>query len=190
MELQHIVVFDTESETMNKYLTHGKISLRPLEPEDIDLLYQWENSMEIWDVSNTKTPFSKHILAEYIAESAKDIYATKQLRLIIQNEQNEAVGAVDLFDFEPYHLRAGVGILIHKTKDRRHGYATDALEALSGYALEILGLKQLYADIASDNAESIHLFKKTGYELVGVKKNWLKTMYGWKDEELYQKMLC
>jgi diamine N-acetyltransferase len=175
---------------MNEYLTHGKISLRPLEPNDIDLLYDWENSMEIWEVSDTKTPFSKHILAEYIAESSKDIYTTKQLRLIIQNQHNEAVGAVDLFDFEPYHLRAGVGILIHNTKDRKQGYATDALAALSVYALEVLGLKQLYANIASDNSESIHLFKKAGFEMVGVKRNWLKTRYGWKDEELYQKMLC
>ena len=80
--------------------------------------------------------------------------------------------------------------MIHNTVDRRQGYATDALEAIAGYALEILGLKQLYADIASDNKQSIHLFKNAGYELVGVKKNWLKTLYGWKDEELYQKMLC
>ena len=51
--------------------------------------------------------------------------------LIIQNENMQAVGAVDLFDFEPYHLRAGVGILIHKAENRGKGYAGDALQALS-----------------------------------------------------------
>ncbi|MFV0590590.1 MAG: GNAT family N-acetyltransferase [Draconibacterium sp.] len=174
---------------MNAQLTFGKISLRPLEPEDIDLLYKWENNIEIWQVSNTKTPFSKHILAQYIAESAKDIYATHQLRLIIQDEKEQAVGAVDLFDFEPYHLRAGVGILIHKNEDRGKGYAGDALLALSVYALETLGLKQLYANIAADNITSIHLFEKAGFQKAGVKKAWLKTRNGWKDEELYQKIL-
>src|SRR5665811_1054943 len=116
---------------MKNQITYGKITLRPLEPEDIDLLYRWENDIEIWEVSNTKTPFSKHILAQYIAESAKDIYETKQLRLIIGNEKLQAVGAVDLFDFEPYHLRAGVGILIHNKTDQNRGYASDALFALS-----------------------------------------------------------
>ncbi|MFW6309744.1 MAG: GNAT family N-acetyltransferase [Prolixibacteraceae bacterium] len=174
---------------MENQLKYGKISLRPLEPEDIDLLYQWENNMEIWEVSNTKAPFSRHILAVYIKESARGIYETKQLRLIIQNENRQPVGAVDLFDFEPYHLRAGVGILIHKTEDRNRGYATDALTALSNYALTTLGLKQLFANISEDNVTSIRLFEKNGFKKAGVKKNWIKTINGWKNEFFFQKML-
>ena len=174
---------------MNDLLKSGMITLRPLEPNDIDLLYLWENNIEIWQVSNTKTPFSKHILAQYLKEAAKDIYETKQLRLIIQNENLIPVGAIDLFDFEPYHLRAGVGILIHNKVDRNRGYATDALEALSHYSFEILGLNQLYANIITDNLRSIELFEKAGFEKVGIKKDWIKTVSGWKDEALYQKLL-
>ncbi|TNF45281.1 MAG: N-acetyltransferase [Bacteroidetes bacterium] len=174
---------------MNNQLEYGKISLRPLETEDIELLYQWENNMEIWNVSNTRTPFSKYILAEYIKESVKDIYETKQLRLIIQNENLEPVGAVDLFDFDPYHMRAGIGILIHDAKNRNHGYATDALNAIFNYALEALGLKQLYANISAKNEVSIHLFEKAGFEKTGTKKNWLKNLNGWEDEVFMQKML-
>ena len=174
---------------MNNQLTYGKISLRAIEPEDIELLYQWENNMEIWEVSNTKTPYSKYILAQYIKESTKDIYETKQLRLIIQNEDEKPVGAVDLFDFDPYHLRAGVGILIHKKIDQHQGFALDSLAALSNYSFEILGLKQIYANIAADNNISIKLFEKSGFNQAGIKKNWLKTVSGWKDEILFQKML-
>lgn len=174
---------------MNKLPSYGKISLRALEPGDVELLYQWENNMEIWHVSNTKTPYSKYILAQYIKESAKDIYETKQLRLIIQNEEDLAVGAVDLFDFDPYHLRAGIGILIHNIHDQNKGYATDCLVALSNFAIESLGLKQLFANIASDNLGSIYLFEKSGFVKVGTKKSWLKTRDGWKDEILYQKIL-
>ena len=177
-----------KNETMNELLAFGKISLRPLEPEDIDLLYRWENDMKVWMVSNTQTPYSRYILIQYIKESTKDIYETKQLRLIIQNEKQKAIGAIDLFDFEPYHLRAGVGILIHNEDDRIKGYATDALEALSNYTNNILGLKQLYANISADNAKSINLFKKAGFVEVGVKKDWLKTRDGWKDEILFQKI--
>ena len=132
---------------MNNGPAYGKITLRALEPEDIELLYRWENNLEIWEVSNTKTPFSKYILAQYLKESAKDIYELKQFRMVIQDENTEPLGTVDLFDFEPYHLRAGVGILIHNKNDRKKGYATDTLMALSNYALNVLGLKQLYANI-------------------------------------------
>ena len=174
---------------MKNLLSYGKISLRPLEPDDIDLLYQWENNVEIWNVSNTRTPFSKYILAEYLKESAKDIYETKQLRLIIQNESDKPVGALDLFDFDPYHMRAGIGILIHKAENRNQGYASDALNAIFGYAVEILGLKQLFANISAKNEVSIHLFEKVGFTRSGIKKNWLKTTAGWEDEIFFQKIL-
>lgn len=175
---------------MNDYFTYGNISLRPLEPEDIELLYQWENNMEIWEVSNTRTPFSKHILSQYLKNSTKDIYELKQLRLIIQNELSNPVGAVDLFDLEPYHLRAGVGILIHGKSDRNKKYASNALIALSRYALNVLGLKQLYASIATDNDISIRLFENTGFIRAGIRKSWLKIPGGWKDEIMYQKLLA
>lgn len=175
---------------MNNQLTHGKIVLRSLEPEDVDLLYRWENNMEIWEFSNTRSPFSRHILAEYIKNSARDVYENKQLRLIIENWERHPVGAVDLFDFDPYHMRAGVGILVHNVKDRNHGYAYDALEALSGYAVNSLGLKQLFANIGADNKTSIKVFEKAGFVRNGVKKYWLKTATGWKDEYFFQKIMA
>ncbi len=175
---------------MNNQLTHGKIVLRSLEPEDVDLLYRWENNMEIWEFSNTRSPFSRHILAEYIKNSARDIYENKQLRLIIANWERHPVGAIDLFDFDPYHMRAGVGILVHNVKDRNQGYAYDALEALSGYAVNSLGLKQLFANIGADNKTSIKVFEKAGFVRNGVKKYWLKTNTGWKDEYFFQKIMA
>jgi diamine N-acetyltransferase len=61
--------------------------------------------------------------------------------------------------------------------------------ALSNYALNVLGLKQLYANIAAGNEASIQLFEKAGFKKTGIKKDWLKTRDGWKDELFYQKIL-
>jgi len=62
---------------MEKYLANDIITLRAIEPEDIELLYSWENDPEIWEVSHTLVPYSKYILALYIKNSDKDIYETK-----------------------------------------------------------------------------------------------------------------
>lgn len=174
---------------MNNHLKHGNVSLRPLEPGDIDLLYLWENNTEIWQVSNTRAPFSKHNLAKYIEESQNDIYATKQLRLIIENEKDQPVGTIDLFDIDPYHQRAGIGILIHKSEERRKGYAANALKAMESYCVNFIGLRQLYANIQAGNNPSLQLFKKAGFVLSGVKKEWLRTITGWENELLFQKIL-
>ena len=170
-------------------LEMGNIRFRALEPDDIELLYTWENDAEIWEVSNTYEPFSKYVLAQYIKESQRDIYETKQVRMIIETLEGKAVGAIDLFDFDPFHFRAGVGILIHDKKDRKLGYATDALQLLCSYAANHLRLHQLFANISVDNLVSIQLFKKNGFELTGTKKDWRRTMDSWKTELFFQKIL-
>jgi len=167
----------------------GKIRFRALEPEDIDLLFEWENDAEIWEISNTFEPFSKYILAKYIKDSQRDIYESKQVRMIIETIDGKAVGAIDLFDFDPFHFRAGVGILIHDEKDRKLGYASDALKLLCAYTTNYLRLHQLYANISEDNLASIHLFKSNGFELIGTKKDWRRTLDGWKNELMFQKIL-
>jgi diamine N-acetyltransferase len=173
----------------NKKLEYGKVSFRALEPDDIDLLYEWENDAEIWEVSNTLEPFSKYVLAKYIKESQRDIYEAKEMRMIIEAHREKAVGAIDLFDFDPFHFRAGVGILIHDEKDRNQGYATDALQLLCDYAKNYLRLHQLYAYITEDNLPSIKLFANNGFELCGTKKEWRRTLDGWKTELMFQKIL-
>ena len=174
---------------MDDLLKYGQIILRALEPEDIDLLYEWENDSTLWKVSNSRTPFSRQILAQYLKDATRDIYEQKQVRFVIQTIDFQPVGTIDLFDFDPYHQRAAVGILIHKTEDRRHGYALDALKALDNYAINALGIRQLSVSVSEENNPSIHLFEKAGYQVTGIKKKWLRTPEGWRDEWFLQKFL-
>ena len=171
-------------------LKNDFIRLRALEPEDVDKLYKWENDTQIWHLSNTLTPFSKHVLRQYLKTAAKDIYETRQLRLIIEVlDEKRPVGAIDLFDFDPFNLRAGVGILVHSKQDRRKGFASQAIETLSGYARSVLGLRQLYCNICEDNEDSLKLFIKQGFVITGQKKEWVRTLDGFLTEYFLQKLL-
>ncbi|MFT5942930.1 MAG: diamine N-acetyltransferase, partial [Sediminicola sp.] len=137
--------------------------LRALEPEDLNFLYELENNTQIWEISGTTTPYSKHILQLYLDNAHKDIYEAKQLRLCICNSDDNVVGLIDLFDFDPHHHRAGIGIVILEEKDRNKGLGLEALQLLENYAFDGLHLRQLYANVLEDNEASIHLFKKLDY---------------------------
>lgn len=169
----------------------SKVNLRALEPDDVGLLYRWENDMSIWHLSNTITPLSKYTLEQYVLDSALDIYATKQLRMMIDlNEQTSGVktiGSIDLFDFEPTHQRAGIGIMILR-EFRGKGFASEALDLLMEYAFNTLQMHQLFSNISPDNTESIRLFESKGFRLVGIKKEWNRIRNSWQDECLYQKL--
>ncbi len=171
-----------------KPLTGSKIQLRALEPSDVSFLFEVENNPDIWNVSNTNSPYSKYYLEQYIINSHNDIYSEKQLRLIIETKRKKMVGALDLFEFEPKHLRAGIGILII-TKERKKGYASEALDVIIDYAKNALFLNQLFCNIEEDNKLSLKLFKDKGFEVSGTKKKWHRTSEGYKDEYFLQLFL-
>jgi diamine N-acetyltransferase len=164
-----------------------QISLRALEPEDLEILYQWENNSSNWVISNTITPFSKYTLKRYLKNSHKNIYETGQLRLMIDHIGDKvSIGTIDIFEFDPFHKRAGIGILIENESYRRQGLASMAIECLKEYCFNILQLHQLYCNILENNLESMELFKKLGFIPCGIKKDWIKTSEGYLDEHMFQ----
>lgn len=168
-------------------LKYRDIRLRAPEPEDLELLYEWENNESYWILGSTVTPFSKYVLKRYIENSHRSIYETGQLRLMIDHiKDNITIGAIDIFDFDALNRRAGIGILIANETYRRKGFASMALKSLTGYCFSTLHLHQLFCNILSTNIESIELFKKQGFVQSGVKKDWIKTNDGFIDEYMYQ----
>lgn len=167
-------------------LVGDKVILRALEPNDLEVLYQTENKTDLWYVSDTVTPFSKHILKQYIDESHRDIYDAKQLRLAICLPDNAVIGFIDLFDFNPQHRRAGIGLVIVNELNRRKGYAKDALKVLVNYSFSFLQLHQLYCDITEDNNDSLNLFKSVGFNEIGSKKDWVYTNGTYKSVLMFQ----
>lgn len=161
--------------------------LRALEPEDLELMYGWENDMQIWRVSGTVAPFSRHVLSRLIEEQQFDIYATRQMRLVIEHD-GQAVGAVDIFEFDPHNRRAGVGIIVD-SQHRAQGLGYDALKALEQYARQTLHLHQLWCSVTVDNEASLKLFRKAGYVECGLRREWILTSDGALDEILMQKIL-
>ena len=127
-----------------------EIHLRALEPSDLDFLYDLENDQCLWTVSNTLVPFSKYTLKEYISHAKEDIFVAKQQRFVISDEHGDPLGMIDLFDFDPIHHRAGVGLVI-KESYRENGLGKKALELVEAFAFERLQLHQLYVGIAQEN---------------------------------------
>jgi len=168
-------------------MKYEKIRLRALEPEDLELLYEWENSGAYWVISNTVSPFSRFTLKRYIENSHKNIYETGQLRLMIDHiEDNATIGTIDIFEFDPFHKRAGIGILLANESYRRKGYASMSLVCLINYCFKTLQLHQLFCNILSVNTESLELFKKHGFIQTGIKKDWILTDDGYLDEYIFQ----
>jgi len=162
------------------------IYLRALEPEDLEFIHTIENDESLWELSNTITPYSKFLIKQYLEHSHKDIFEVKQLRLVISDYEEKALGMIDLFDFDFKNSRAGVGILVKETKDRQLGYGKEALQLLINYSFTHLGLHQLYCNISEENKASIKLFTSQGFNKIGLKEDWNYVDGTYKNEYIFQ----
>lgn len=169
-------------DNINEYI------LRALEPNDLDILYDTENDKSLWKYSNTSSPFSKHSLKKFIENSHLDIIEHKQVRLVLSDKNNLPFGFIDLFKYDMINKRAGVGIIIFE-KYRSRGLGSISLDLIENYVKKYIPIHQLYANISSENIESIKLFEKHNYLKVGNKKDWIYYNNKYFDELLYQKIL-
>lgn len=169
------------------FIKNDTITLRCAEPEDAEQIYRWENDRDIWRVSGTHTPYSRFQIEQFLLDN-NDIAAQKQLRLMIDlTESGNTIGCIDIFDYDPINSRAGLGILIDKAY-RQQGYAKAALELCIEYLFRDLLLHQVYCSIDETNTESQQLFLGQSFELVGRRKDWIKTIEGYLDVLEYQKL--
>ncbi|MCB0446747.1 MAG: GNAT family N-acetyltransferase [Gelidibacter sp.] len=162
------------------------IYLRALEPEDLEFIHNIENDEDVWEISNTITPYSKFLIRQYLKQSHKDIFEVKQLRLVISSYDDKALGMIDLFDFDFKNSRAGIGILVKDSVNRKQGFGKEALQLLINYSFKQLNLHQLYCNISEDNKASIKLFTNQGFENIGLKKDWILVNGVYKNEYVFQ----
>ena len=175
--------------TMSQLLRNDIVTLRALEPTDLETLYQWENDTALWAVSDTPAPYSREALWQYLQQYTGDIYAQRQLRLMITlTDDGTPVGTVDFLNFDPLNNRAELGLFI-AAEHRGKGLGRQALERLTTYAREHLGLRQLYVFIALDNEVCLTLFEDFGYRRAGVLQSWVKRDNTYRDVALLQMIL-
>ncbi len=167
-------------------LRGNKIWLRALEPEDLEFVLRVENDEQMWAYGNTRTPFSRFVIRQYLENSHQDIFTAKQLRLAICLPNTfDAIGLIDLYDYDPVHNRAGVGIIVDYFA-REKGFAGEALSMLANYAFGTLNIHQLFAHIDCENQPSLRLFATFGFRECGIRKEWNLVDGRYRDESIYQ----
>ncbi len=147
------------------------VRFRAMEPEDLEVLYSIENDTELWGVGVTNVPYSRYLLHDYIANATGDIYADRQVRLIVEDLFGQCVGILDITSFDPRHRRAELGIVIRRDF-RGKGYAAAAILRAKDYSRDILHLHQLYVYVDSRNEQSLAVFRKSGFQRETVLFDW------------------
>ncbi|MDE6270842.1 MAG: GNAT family N-acetyltransferase, partial [Muribaculaceae bacterium] len=128
-------------------------------------------------------------LSDYVDSYDGDIYASRQLRLVIElADTGRSVGLLDITDFDPRDRHARIGIFVAPDQ-RRHGIALHALELAKRYARDCPGIHSLQALVAADNEPSRRLFAAAGFRTCGRVRSYLRRGQSYCDIIIYQTIL-
>lgn len=171
-----------------RLLRDEEIILCTPERDDLERLFMWENDTSMWNVGNAVAPYSHKQLWDYIECYEADIFKSRQLKFIIKSvTEGEAMGEIDVFDFDPVNRHASVGIMMD-SQYRGRGLATRALKLLCEYCHRHIGMHSLMAVTELSNVAGQRLFKAVGFSSNGCLKSWVRRGNSYFDVVIFQRL--
>jgi RimJ/RimL family protein N-acetyltransferase len=153
-------------EGVSVMFTRDGVTLRPLEPEDIELMYPWHLDYEL-DILSSWGPRRSYALFQKRWES----------RILEPDEDflnfgvvagGKLVGRVQLALIDREQRRACVGILIGERSAWGKGIGRKALQLLFDYAFTVENLERLTAEVYDFNERSQRVMEAAGMVREGI----------------------
>ena len=150
--------------------TLNKVTLRPLELDDMESVYTWMSDIEFnllggW-TPVIAVPLSRDTFRP-IFEQQFVQFKADQVMLGIKFE-DRLVGFVQLTRIDQRMRRADIGIGIGEKNIRGQGIGKTALRLLLDYAFTVQGLERVSAEVFSYNQHSQNLMERVGFQREGL----------------------
>jgi len=159
--------------------------LRAPERSDLQWLQKLENDPNLWYLGFSKEPFNSEVLKSYLDQQPGSLMRDGQLRMILEHD-NQPAGALDLYDYDPFARKAGVGIVLDAAH-RGKGWAAGAMRSFERYVFGTLGLNSLFAMVPIGNKPSVQLFEGLDYTKIGQLEDWVLHDGVFESAIMYQK---
>lgn len=154
-----------------KFLEGERIYLREVRPEDAnENYYRWMNDPEIIGALESRFyPNSLEGIKNYVNAQLGNTESV--LFAIVLKEDDRHIGNIKLGPINWIHRLADIGLMIGEKDCWGKGFATDAIELVTGYAFKTLNLHKVTASCYGSNVGSEKAFLKVGFEKEGVRKS-------------------
>lgn len=148
-----------------------QVYLKELLPSDVTEEYvQWLNNPSINQFLESRYQVQtinscKHFIEELQSQNNNHFWG------IYCNQKKRHIGNIKLGPISKLYQRATIGLLIGNKAYWEKGIATEAINLISDFAFQKLGLHKLDAGCYASNQGSKKAFLKAGYQVEGVLKD-------------------
>tara|TARA_Y100000589_G_scaffold296743_1_gene304074 strand:- start:5590 stop:6135 length:546 start_codon:yes stop_codon:yes gene_type:complete len=147
-----------------------EIKLLPIDKVEIDLLYKWQNDVQIkYPIMGFRFPIQKKVIEEWIQKISSDNGKSSCLYGIFL--ENKAVGLVNIHDIDYVSRNAKFGIYIGEKKQHYKGIGFLASTLALDFAFNGIGLHRIDLEVLKTNNNAIKLYKKIGFSIEGEKRD-------------------
>ncbi len=139
-------------------MTKG-LTIRALERSDLRFIHDLNNNRNIMTYW-FEEPYESYDELEELYQ--KHIHDDAERRFVVENENNELIGLVELIEINYIHRSAEFQIIIAPDHQGK-GYSKEVVHRALDYSFSILNLHKIYLLVAIDNEKAIHLYRKCGF---------------------------
>ncbi len=167
-------------------LGDGVVLLRPLRPEDAATKATWGRDADIVRWTGVPSGDTRANASSYIAAAEQSRRAGRSIALAIVDVRSaRVVGSCDVRRPEPRDPELGEITILLSQAARGRGLATRALALLIDWSIRGLEMKRIQAVVHPENARSIALFDRLGFEREGLLRHLRPRGTGREDRILY-----
>ena len=138
------------------------VYLRPLEPDDADLVHGWYEDTRIQTLMGDP-PLSLAARRLRYEEAAKAGGAEVFRFVICRLDDDQPVGRTDVFEIDRQNGSCAFGITIGEPGLWGQGLGTDAVNAIVDFAFGQLRMERVWLDTDDDNARARAAYRKAGF---------------------------
>ncbi len=148
-------------------MLHGEqISLRPMERDDIDRLWEFAQDLDLGLLTGADArPVSRSAI-ERIYDDYWSGVDPNAVRWAIESH-DIVIGGVELAPIDWRSRSAELAVWIGDTVSRQRGFGTDAMRLALNYAFRILGLHRVSYYIPVANEAALKAYQKIGFQEEG-----------------------
>ncbi len=174
--------------SFNPRLKTKRLTLRKVEPEDIDSIFKYASDIEIdryvgWDyhksIDDTKE-FVDSILTKYQKDEPSDWG-------IIDNQAKCMIGTIGLFNYNKIHGFIEIGYALSREYWNK-GIMTEALNIVNRYCYDELNVNRIEANCFIENIGSKKVLEKCGFRSEGILREKFYAKGKYNDVEIFSKI--
>lgn len=143
-----------------------RVYLRPLEPDDADLVSRWYSDGRIRTLLGDPPTSYAQRRGKYVDAVKGD--GDRVFRFIICGlDDDSAIGRADVFEIDRTNGQCAFGIAIGDPAMWGHGLGTDAVNAIVDFAFGELRMERVWLDTGADNRRAQAAYRKAGFREEG-----------------------